>query len=175
MSLDGYIAAPDDDLSFLEAVHQEGQDYGYTDFISEVDTVIMGRKTYDWVMAQVPHFPHFNKVSYIITRHPRPSIGNTHFYTGDIEELVTRLKSQHNSKHIFVDGGAEIVNLLLAKGLIDELYISVIPVLLGAGVHLFEPEKYKPQTLRLLGAQAYDKGLVQLRYTIQKQKAECVF
>ncbi|MBD3275107.1 MAG: dihydrofolate reductase, partial [Candidatus Marinimicrobia bacterium] len=52
-SLDGYIAAPDDDLSFLDRVQKEGEDYGYADFVSSVDTVILGRKTYDWVMDRV--------------------------------------------------------------------------------------------------------------------------
>ncbi|MEI7504924.1 MAG: dihydrofolate reductase, partial [Paludibacter sp.] len=63
MSLDGYIAKPNDDLSFLSMVQQEGEDYGYTDFVNTVDTVIMGRKTYDWVMTQVPEFPHNDKAT----------------------------------------------------------------------------------------------------------------
>ena len=47
-SLDGYIAKPGEDLSFLQLVEKEGEDYGYADFIKTVDTVILGRKTYDW-------------------------------------------------------------------------------------------------------------------------------
>ncbi|HUW05943.1 MAG TPA: hypothetical protein VMW01_06765, partial [Williamwhitmania sp.] len=53
-SLDGYIAKPNDDLSFLSIVQKEGEDYGYAAFISTVDTVILGRKTYEWVMRQLP-------------------------------------------------------------------------------------------------------------------------
>ena len=50
-SLDGYIAGPGDDLSFLDPVQVEGEDYGYAEFTASVDTVIMGRRTYDWVMG----------------------------------------------------------------------------------------------------------------------------
>ena len=57
-SLDSYIAAPGDNLEFLSVVEEEGQDYGYYDFIRSIDTVIMGRKTYDWVMSQVKEYPH---------------------------------------------------------------------------------------------------------------------
>ena len=81
MTLDGYIAKPNDDLSFLSRVEQEGEDYGYVEFLKSVDTVILGRKTYDWIMTQVPEFPHADLNSYIITRTPRPNVGKLHFYT----------------------------------------------------------------------------------------------
>lgn len=58
MSLDGYIAAQNDDLSFLATVEQTGEDYGYAAFIETVDTVIMGRKTFDWVWDALGHVPH---------------------------------------------------------------------------------------------------------------------
>ncbi|TAF68076.1 MAG: dihydrofolate reductase, partial [Cytophagales bacterium] len=67
-SLDGYIAQPNDDLSFLSIVQKEGEDYGYNDFVASIDIVIVGRKTYDWVIGQGYEFPHADKTSYIITR-----------------------------------------------------------------------------------------------------------
>jgi len=108
-SLDGYIAKPNDDLIFLSIVQQDGEDYGYADFIKSVDTVILGRKTYDWVMTRVSEFPHADKNSFIITRTAKPSIGKTNFYTGKLRDLVLRLKSEQG-KNIFIDGGAEIGN-----------------------------------------------------------------
>jgi len=74
VSLDGYIAKPNDDLGFLSIVEQEGQDYGYADFIKTADTVIVGRKTYDKVMSMGFDFPYAYKDVYIITRTPRPDI-----------------------------------------------------------------------------------------------------
>lgn len=161
MSLDGYIAKPDDDLSFLSMVEKEGEDYGYADFISTVDTVIMGRKTYDWVIKQVD-FPHADKDAYIITRTVRPNIGRTVFYNADLSELVKTLKSGQG-KNIFCDGGAEIANELLKKDLIDEMIISVIPILLGNGTRLFK-EGRPEQKLKLVNAKTFDTGLTQLHY-----------
>lgn len=100
-SLDGYIAQPNDDLSFLSIVEQEGQDYGYADFVKTVDAVIVGRKTYDKVISMGFDFPHADKDTYIITRTPRSSIGSIKFYTGDLKPLVDRLKSE-NGKIYFV-------------------------------------------------------------------------
>ena len=122
-SLDGYIAKPNDDLSFLDRVHKEGEDYGYYEFISSVDTVILGRKTYDWVMTQVETFPHVDKETYVITRTNREKEGNIIFYSGDLKELVEKLKGT-NGQNIFCDGGAEIVNELLKEKLFDEFIIS---------------------------------------------------
>ena len=161
-SLDVYIAKPNDDLSFLSVVQKEGEDYGYADFIKTVDTVILGRKTYDWVMTQVSEFPHADKNSYVITRTPRPAIGKTHFYTGDLKDLVLKLKSEQG-KNIFIDGGAEIVNELLKQNLIDELIISVIPILVGNGTRLFKDGRPE-QKLELVSTKQFDKGLVQLHY-----------
>jgi len=93
MSLDGYIATLDNGLDFLEMVEEKGQDYGYMDFIENVDAVIVGRKTYDKVISMVYAFPHADKKAYVITRTPRPDIGSIKFYTGSLKELVSNLKS----------------------------------------------------------------------------------
>ena len=161
-SLDGYIAKPNDDLSFLSIVQQDGEDYGYADFVKSVDTVILGRKTYDWVLTQVPEFPHADKDSFIITRTARPSIGKTNFYTDNLKDLILRLKSEPG-KNIFIDGGAEIVNELLKENLIDEFIISIIPILVGSGTKLFKDGRTE-QKLELISTKQFDKGLTQLHY-----------
>ena len=166
-SVDGFIAKPDDDLSFLSVVEREGEDYGYAEFLKSVDTIIMGRKTYDWVMTQVPEFPHSNLDTYIITRTPRPEAGKVQFYTSSLEDLIVRLKSQPG-KNIFVDGGAQIVNELLQYNLIDEMIISVIPVVLSGGVKLFQ-EGRPEQHLNLLNSRQFDSGLVQLHYQVARR------
>lgn len=162
MSLDGYIAKPNDDLSFLSIVEQEGQDYGYADFVKTVDAVIVGRKTYDKVISMGFDFPHADKDAYIITRTPRPSIGSVKFYTDDLKSLVERLKSE-SGKNIFCDGGAEIVHELLKDDLIDEVIISVIPILVGSGTKLFKDGRPEIK-LKLVSVKSFDKGLTQLHY-----------
>lgn len=161
-SLDGYIAKPNDDLSFLSIVQQDGEDYGYTDFVNSVDTIILGRKTYDWVMTQVPEFPHSDKNCFIITRKARQHIGNIEFYTGKLKDLISSLKIVQG-KDIFIDGGAEIVNELLKDNLIDEFIISVIPILVGSGIKLFQDGRPELK-LELVSAKKFVKGLVQLHY-----------
>ncbi len=162
MSLDGYIAKKDGDLGFLSMVEKEGEDYGYTDFVSTVDAVIVGRKTYDKVLSMGYDFPHSNKDAYIITRTARDPIGSVKFYTGSLPALVAELKAKQG-KHIFVDGGAEIVHELLKENLIDEFYISIIPILLGDGISLFKDERPELK-LKLISTKQFETGLVQLHY-----------
>lgn len=163
MSLDGYIATKDDNLDFLSVVEQQGEDYGYAEFIKTIDTVIMGRKTYDKIMSFGMGFSHADKECYILTRTERPNNGNLNFYNKSIVDLVNDLKSK-DGKNIFCDGGAETVHLLLKNKLINELIISIIPVLLGDGIKLFKGDEPE-QPLRLLGAKNFEKGLVQLHYS----------
>lgn len=163
-SVDGYIAQPDDDLSFLSIVEKEGEDYGYAEFLKTIDTVIIGRKTYDWILDHVPEFHHADKTTYVITRTPRESKDNTHFYTGPLKELIINLKGEAG-KDIFCDGGAEIVNALLKDNLIDEFVISIIPILVGSGTKLFNDGRGE-QLLELISVKHFEKGLTQLHYKV---------
>ncbi len=163
-SLDGYIAKPNDDLSFLKLVEKEGEDYGYAEFTATIDTIILGRKTYDWVLREIgsSHYDNGERDVYVITRTEKPSVGKTTFYTGDLTDLVQQLKSQ-NGKNIYCDGGAEIINELLKKDLIDEMIISVIPVLLGNGTRLFKDNRPEQQ-LELLSTKTFETGLIQMHF-----------
>jgi dihydrofolate reductase len=168
-SLDGYIAKPNDDLSFLKLVEKEGEDYGYAKFTDTIDTLIIGRKTYDYVVKEIgsSHYDNGQRDVYIITRTPRPNVGRTIFYTGSLTELVKRLKSE-SGKNIYCDGGAEVINELLTHDLIDEFTISIIPVLLGNGTRLFKDGRPE-QTLEFVSAETFDTGLTQLYYKRKEQ------
>jgi dihydrofolate reductase len=161
MSLDGYIAKPNDDLDFLSIVQKDGEDYGYQRFISTVDTVILGRKTYDWVIRHA-EFPHTDKATYVISKTPRSDVGKISFYTGNLEQLVNKLKHEPG-KGIFCDGGSEIINQLMQADLIDEYIISVVPVLVGEGTRLFKDGRPEHR-LQFLSSTSFDSGLTQLRY-----------
>ena len=162
MSLDGYIANADNDISFLSVVEKDGEDYGYTDFVNSVDTVIIGRKTYDQVLALGYGYPHTGKEVYIITRNKHSGPGSFKYYSGSLKELITKLKSRQG-RNIYCDGGAEIVNELLKDNLIDELIISIIPIILGDGVSLFKKGMHE-SSLNLIKSTQYETGLVQLHY-----------
>jgi len=163
-SLDGYIAKPNDDLSFLKLVEKEGEDYGYAEFTDTIDTLIVGRRTYDYVLREIgpSHYDNGQRDVYVITRTERPQVGRTFFHTGDVAELAKRLKSEEG-KNIYCDGGAEVINELLKHDLIDEVIISVIPVLLGNGTRLFKDGRPE-QTLEFVTVKTFQTGLVQLHY-----------
>lgn len=164
MSLDGYIAKPNDDLSFLKLVEKEGEDYGYATFTETVDTIIIGRKTYDYVCKEIGHSHYDNgqRDVYVVTRTERSPVGRTSFYTGDLAELIHRLQSE-KGKNIYCDGGAEVIHTLLRQNLIDEFIISVVPVLLGDGTRLFQDGRPE-HILELISAKSFDTGLTQLHY-----------
>lgn len=164
MSLDGYIAKPNDDLSFLKIVEKEGEDYGYAEFTDTIDTIIIGRKTYEYVVNEIgaSHYDNGKRDVYVITRTERQKLGRTTFYGGSLTELVERLKSE-SGKNIYCDGGAEVINELLKQDLIDEFIISVIPVLLGNGTSLFKDGRPE-QALEFITAKTFETGLTQLHY-----------
>jgi dihydrofolate reductase len=163
-SLDGYIAKPNDDLSFLKLVEKEGEDYGYAGFTANIDTIILGRKTYDYVVKEIgaSHYNNGQREVYVITRTARASVGKTTFYSGELNELVQRLKSV-SGKDIYCDGGAEIIHELLQHDLIDEFIISVVPILVGNGTRLFKDNRPEQQ-LEFVSAKSFETGLTQLHY-----------
>ncbi len=164
MSLDGFIATKDDDLSWLSIVEKEGEDYGYVKFNKSVDTYIVGRTTYDTILKLTGGI--FSQADqydcYVITRQNRESEKGVTFYNGDIEDLIAKLKSE-KGKNIYCDGGGQIVKLLMEKNLIDEYIVSVIPIILGDGKRLFlgGTEKIK---LKAKPSKDFDTGLIQLHY-----------
>lgn len=162
MSLDGYIATSDDGLEFLNLVQQEGEDYGYNDFVNSIDTVIIGRRTYDKIVSLGVPYPLSDKTTYVVTHQKNLHNGHAIFYNGDLQSLVNALKSE-KGKNIYCDGGAKLVEELLKDDLIDEFYISIIPVLLGNGIKLFRPIDRETK-LRLISSRSFEKGLVQLHY-----------
>lgn len=163
MSLDGYIATIDDDISFLSAVEQQGEDYGYIQFSASIDTYIVGRKTYDIVQKLIGHFPQAKQYEcYVITKQQMESKDGITFYNGDIEELIHHLQNQPG-KNIYCDGGGEIVKLLMEKNLIDDYIISIIPTILGEGKRLFIGGT-PPIGIKALPPTYYSSGLVQLHY-----------
>lgn len=162
MSLDGYIAKDDDNLNFLSVVESPGEDYGYEAFRQTIDTVIWGRKTYDKVLSFGMEFPHKDKKCYVLSRTKTGKDENVEFYNGDVRDLLAMLRQQ-DGKHIYCDGGGEVVFELLRHALIDKMIVSVIPHLVGRGRRLFidgRPE----QRLRLTRSITFPTGLVQLWY-----------
>jgi len=165
MSVDGYLATKDDDLSWLSVVEKEGEDYGYVEFYKNVDSYIVGKTTYDKILSLTGGvLPQAESLKcFVITRQNLESKDGVEFYNGDIEELIKQLKSE-KGKNIVCDGGGKIVKMLMEKDLIDEYVVSVIPVFLGDGKRLFMGG-IDGINLKTVSSKSYESGLVQLHYT----------
>jgi dihydrofolate reductase len=161
-SVDGFIARADGGIDWLSSVETEGEDYGYGEFISQVDTVIMGRKTYDTVLGFGIEFPHKGRACYVLSRTRTGHDENVQFYAGDPAALVQQLRQQPGG-HIFVDGGAQALAALMQQDLVDDYIISTIPVLLGSGIPLLAGQQQE-LPLQLVSARSYASGLVQRHY-----------
>jgi len=171
-SLDGYIAGPGDDLGFLSMVDAPPEDYGYQAFIDSVDTIIMGRRTYDTVLGFGIPFPHKGKNCYVLSSTRTGSDENVTYYNGAVANLLAELRRQPGA-NIYIDGGAQVMGAFLAADLVDSITLSVIPTLLGGGARLFD-SGFPQCNLRLTGSQAYPTGLVQLRYErLREQSIVC--
>ena len=122
----------------------------------------MGRKTYEKVLSFGIGFPHKSRKCFVLSRSVREPDENVEFYNGSIEELVADIRRQRRGD-IFVDGGAEVVQAFMKSNLIDRFVISVVPVLLGGGIPLFQPGRSESKMV-LRGSTAFPSGLVQSVY-----------
>ncbi|MGG4487968.1 dihydrofolate reductase family protein [Metabacillus idriensis] len=137
ISLDGYIARLDGDISWLNEVQGAG-DNGYSEFIESIDTVMMGKKTYDHVLLLTNNqYPYDGKTSYIFTRKEISTSPDLHFTMEDPAVLAEKLKSQHG-RDIWLVGGSELLDSFMKKNLVDEYIITTAPIILGDGIPLFK-------------------------------------
>lgn len=164
LSLDNYIALPNGGIDWLF----NDQDYGYTQFYTQIDTLLMGNNTYKTVLG-FGNFPHNDRRCIVFSQLPKPHTDtepSVTFINQNIVDFVQQLKAQQG-KDIWLVGGAQINTLLLNAGLIDKMVLSIHPVLLGNGIPLF----YKPYTTTnwtLTNCQTFGSGLVQLTYALNK-------
>ena len=138
-SLDGYIAAKDDSLDWLYKVEGEG-DNGYSEFYETIDTVLMGRRTYDWILENVTgDFPYKDKECYVFSRSVTEDNVEVKFVKDNIVGFTNKLKQQQG-KNIWIVGGGELLRSFLKEKLIDELILTVAPTLIGNGIPLFKED-----------------------------------
>lgn len=139
VSLDGYIADRHGSVAFLEGKDPSyDRDYGYQEFLSGVDTVLMGRKTYQQIMDELSpdDWPYPDLKSYIFTRHEIDDRRGIAFVQKKPTKFVAELKEKPG-RNIWVCGGSDIANQLISAGLIDEYHLHIMPVILGGGIPLF--------------------------------------
>ena len=163
-TLDGYIATKEDSLEWLFNVEGEG-DNGYSEFYETVDTVVMGKRTYDWLKEQnLEEFPYKNKECYVFTRSTPEDTEDVKFVNEDINEFVGKLKSR-DGKSIWIVGGGELLYHFLKEQLVDELIVTIAPTVLGKGIPLFKEGDYQLD-LSLKGMRRFNQ-FVELHYEVK--------
>jgi dihydrofolate reductase len=163
-SLDGYIATKEESLEWLFAVEGEG-DNGFSEFYETIDTVLMGKRTYDWVMKQdLPEFPYKNKECYVFTRSSIKDTEDVKFVNSDVAKLVEELKQQ-GGKNIWIVGGGELLHTFIQEKLIDEYIITIAPTIIGKGIPLFKEGDHQIE-LVLKGTRNFNQ-FVELHYVIK--------
>ncbi|MBK6405123.1 MAG: dihydrofolate reductase [Holophagales bacterium] len=164
-SLDGFIARPDGTLDFLSAGEAEPEPYGFEEFLSTVDALVMGRNTYD-VVLPFPTWPYGAKPVFVLSSRPLPPPPDgaiVEGISGTPPEVLSALSSR-GFRHVYVDGGATIQAFLRA-GLVQRLVVSRVPVLIGAGIPLFGALDRDIQ-LRHVATRQFSSGLVQSEYEV---------
>ncbi len=157
-SIDGCIAGPNGEIDWLFT----DQDYGYNKFISSIETVLVGRKTYDDALKMGMEDPFPGKVAYVFTRSPNkyPSKENLVFLNEDPAELWRWLRNRDGGNAWLV-GGADIIEPMLEANLIDEYVISILPIILGNGIPLFKKIKHRINLITKK-VDTFESGLIQI-------------
>ncbi len=161
VSLDGYIEGPNGeyDWCFMD------QDYGMSDFLKEIDALLMGRKSYNLVKTLKGPNPWEGMITYVVSNTLKlDAVKNTQVISGDLETEIRKLKNSPG-KNIWLFGGAQLTAAFINLRLVDELWLSVHPILLGAGKPLFQQIRER-KTLTLLDVKQYSTGLVSLKYQL---------
>jgi dihydrofolate reductase len=171
-SLDGYIARRNGSIDWLNeasASIPKGEDCGYKAFMDSVDVLVMGRKTFeqvltfgDWSYGEKPVVILSSKPISIPSSLPS-SVSNS---SEAPRSLCARLANEGNG-HLYVDGGATIQGFL-AEDLVDEIVVTVVPIVLGSGISPFG-ELEQDLKLVQLGVKVYDFGFVQTTYSVQRK------
>jgi dihydrofolate reductase len=164
-SLDGFIARKDGDVSWLDAYQNEGQDYGYSEFLSNIDLIVMGSRTYEQLKSFGP-WPYKEIKTYVLTRRdlPLPDKAKVVLYGGSIDGLAPKIREE-SQKDIWLVGGAAVAQSFLKIRSVDKMILSIMPVLLGEGIPLFKETRAEVE-IRLQESRLYQNGVVQLHYSL---------
>ncbi|HZY81385.1 MAG TPA: dihydrofolate reductase family protein [Cyclobacteriaceae bacterium] len=159
VSLDGFIEGPNGEYDWCF----NDQDYGLTPFFKSIDSIFMGRRSYDVAKSNGGMEMYKGVQTYVFSR----SLAATEDVkvVRSIDDAMTIIKSP--GKDIWLFGGAELTTEFINRGMVDELWLSIHPILLGSGKPLFQNIDGRKH-LKLTESKTYDTGLVSLKYSQNK-------
>lgn len=164
-SLDNYIARPNGDTSWLHHSDFEvaGEDYGYKKFYDSIDTTLMGHNTYKVIQDFDIPFPYTEKTNYVFSRHPQKDSSDVQFVSNEVIRFIQELKKQEG-KDIWLIGGSQINSIFYEHGLIDKMILTIMPIVLGKGIPLFNGVVHESK-FNLENLEQFKTGVVQLTYS----------
>ena len=167
-SADGYIARPDGDLDWLTSRPAPKGFYGMNAFTKTIDTMLLGRKTYDVSLRLGATFDSKKGRTIVFSRQAKPANvpSGVEFVNDPIGPFMSHLREQPG-KDIWLMGGGELIASFLDEQAIDEFVISVVPVFIGDGIPLIA-RRHRHTPLDLQSTQRFEDGLVQLHYRVQQ-------
>jgi dihydrofolate reductase len=174
-SLDGFIAGPDDSLDWLFSLGDVAET-SYPAFIEDVGALAMGSATYEWMLRHVvgPDADHpqpwpYRQPTWVFTSRTLPTVpgADIRFARGDIRPVHRTMVEAANGANVWIVGGGELVGQFHDAGLLDELFVQIGSVTLGAGKPLL-PRAITNPPLRLLSVRAVGTGFAELHYAVQR-------
>ena len=168
ISLDGYIARPNGDVDFLFMP----KDYSMAPFFATVDTAIMGRKTLDvGLKMSGGSLPASSMTYYVFSHSKPPGQCDSWTFVNESPAAFVRKLRKRSGKDIWLMGGGELARDFLKADLVDELYIGVVPVLLGEGIPLF-PSRFPQRNFSLIENKTFSRGMIALKYKRVRSKGK---
>ncbi len=174
-SVDGFIAREDGALDWLPGADGsggDGEDYGYAEFVSCIDYLVMGRNSFEKVLS-FGDWPYDIPVIVLSSRPieiPKDLQSRVESMHAVTPQQVLEQLSARGAEHLYIDGGATIQRFLRA-GLIDRLIVTCVPILLGQGIPLYG-ELTTDIHLKHIGSRSYPSGLVQYEYEVLRRDVE---
>jgi dihydrofolate reductase len=168
ISLDGYIARPDGAVDFLFMP----KDYSMAPFFATIDTAIMGRKTLDaGLKMSGGSFPSYGMAMYVFSHSQPPGEREGWTFVNQSPAAFVAKLRRRRGKDIWLMGGGELARDFLKADLVDELYLGVVPVLLGEGIPLF-PSGFPQRNFSLIENKTFSRGLIALKYKRVRARAK---
>jgi dihydrofolate reductase len=165
-SADGFIARGDGSVDWLDRPRPRGN-YEMAAFLRTIDTILLGRKTWDQALAMGVKKGGFGAPHYVFSRQPPAEDANGVTYVRErLEDFVRRLRAEPG-RDVWVMGGAGLIGSVLDAGELDELIIHVVPVLIGEGIPLL-PAGRRKLPLRLASLRKFSDGVVRLHYALRR-------
>ena len=179
-SLDGFIATADDSLDWLTgyegSYEGEGAEPGpmsgggsYERFYEGVGALVMGSATYEWALEHTKTWPYDGKPAWVLSSRDRPPQTGVRIRNAPVGDLFDEVAESAGGANLWVVGGGNVASQFADEGLLDELLLTVVPVVLGEGKPLFDRPLPGPP-LQLRGTSVFETGMVELRYEVRRSE-----